>query len=106
MCAFLCARDLNISSSSVAATGSYPTKPGAALFRKNAAMSGRRLFRTALRAANGPAFFFWHRGDLTMGSVVLILNTTVNIEIMAFLSAMELPNLFREIGVCQQALSF
>ncbi|CCD29014.1 ABC transporter ATP-binding protein [Candidatus Glomeribacter gigasporarum BEG34] len=54
----------------------------------------------------GLAFFFWHRGDLTMGSVVLILNTTVNIEIMAFLSAMELPNLFREIGVCQQALSF
>ncbi len=54
----------------------------------------------------GLALFFWHRGDLTIGSVVLILNTIINIEVMVFLSGMELPNLFREIGICQQALSF
>lgn len=54
----------------------------------------------------GLAIFLWYRGDLTIGSIVLILNTIMNIEVMAFLSGMELPNLFKEIGICQQALSF
>lgn len=47
----------------------------------------------------------WQIGDLTAGEVVFIFNTTSNITIMAWLAGLELPQLFKEIGVCRQALT-
>jgi len=47
----------------------------------------------------------WKQGDLTPGEVVFIFNTTWNVTMMTWYAGLELPNLFKEIGVCQQALS-
>jgi len=54
---------------------------------------------------NGYMLYKWQQGDLTAGEVVFIFNTTWNITMMTWLAGLELPNLFKEIGVCQQALS-
>lgn len=47
----------------------------------------------------------WQQGDLSAGEVVFIFNTTWNITMMAWLAGLELPLLFKEIGICRQALS-
>ena len=49
--------------------------------------------------------YAWQEGNLTTGEVVYVFNTTWNIVSMTWLSSLELPNFFREIGVCKQALS-
>lgn len=47
----------------------------------------------------------WQQGHLTIGQTVYIFNTTWNITLIAWISGIELPNLYKEIGVCRQALS-
>jgi ATP-binding cassette subfamily B protein len=47
----------------------------------------------------------WVKGKITAGEVVLIFNTTWNITMMAWLAGLELPQMFREIGICKQALT-
>lgn len=47
----------------------------------------------------------WQQGLITTGEVVFIFNTAWNITMMAWFAGLELPNLFKEIGVCQQALT-
>lgn len=47
----------------------------------------------------------WKNGSLTTGEVVFILNSSWNIMIMVWLAGLELPNLFKEIGVARQALT-
>lgn len=49
--------------------------------------------------------YSWQQGRLTAGEVVFIFNTTWNITMMTWLAGLELPQLFKEIGICQQALS-
>lgn len=55
--------------------------------------------------SNGFMLYKWQQGDLTAGEVVFIFNTTSNITMMAWYAGLEMPNLFKEIGVCQQALT-
>jgi ATP-binding cassette, subfamily B, bacterial len=49
--------------------------------------------------------YSWQQGRLTAGEVVFIFNTTWNITMMTWLAGLELPLLFKEIGVCRQALT-
>lgn len=49
--------------------------------------------------------YSWKIGAISTGEVVFILNTSWNIMIMAWLAGLELPNLFKEIGVANQALT-
>jgi ATP-binding cassette, subfamily B, bacterial len=56
-------------------------------------------------AMNWYMFYSWQQGQITTGEVVFIFNTTWNITMMAWLAALELPTLYKEIGVCRQALS-
>jgi len=49
--------------------------------------------------------YSWQHGLITVGDLVLIFNTTWNIQLLAWIAGLELPNLFKEIGICQQALS-
>lgn len=56
-------------------------------------------------AINWYMLWAWQREMITTGEVVFIFNTTWNITIMAWLAGLELPNLFKEIGVCRQALT-
>lgn len=49
--------------------------------------------------------YSWQQGRLSTGEVVFIFNTTWNITMMAWLAGLELPNLFKEIGICRQALT-
>lgn len=56
-------------------------------------------------ALNWYMLYSWQQGQITAGEVVFIFNTSWNITIMAWLAALELPTLFKEIGVCKQALS-
>lgn len=54
---------------------------------------------------NGYMLYSWQQGTISTGDVVFIFNTSWNITIMCWLAALELPNLFREIGICKQALT-
>lgn len=56
-------------------------------------------------AINWYMLYSWKQGHLTTGEVVFIFNTTWNITMMAWLAGLELPLLFKEIGVCRQALT-
>lgn len=51
------------------------------------------------------AIYNWQHDLISMGDLVLIFNTTWNIQLLAWIAGLELPNLFKELGVCQQALS-
>ncbi|MEM7403369.1 MAG: ABC transporter ATP-binding protein [Myxococcota bacterium] len=46
----------------------------------------------------------WQNGLISIGEVVLILNTTLNVVALVWYAGMELPYWFKEIGICQQAL--
>lgn len=46
----------------------------------------------------------WQDDIITTGDVVYIYYTSWNLMVIAWLSGIELPNLFREIGVCRQSL--
>lgn len=56
-------------------------------------------------ALNGYMIYSWQQGQLTTGEVVFIFNTAWNITMMAWLAGLELPQLFKEIGICRQALT-
>ena len=56
-------------------------------------------------ALNGYMIYSWQQGHLTAGEVVFIFNTAWNITMMAWIAGLELPLLFKEIGVCRQALT-
>lgn len=56
-------------------------------------------------ALNWYMLYSWQQGNLTAGEVVFIFNTTWNITMMAWLAGLELPLLFKEIGICRQALT-
>lgn len=49
--------------------------------------------------------YSWQHKIIGIGDVVLIFNTSWNIQMLVWMVGSELPNLFKEIGVCQQALS-
>jgi len=56
-------------------------------------------------ALNGYAYWCWTHHLISVGDIVLIFNTSWNIIMMLWWTSIELPNFFKEIGVCQQALS-
>jgi ATP-binding cassette subfamily B protein len=56
-------------------------------------------------ALNWYMLYSWQQGHLSAGEVVFIFNTTWNITMMAWLAGLELPLLFKAIGVCRQALT-
>lgn len=49
--------------------------------------------------------YCWQHNIVTIGELVLIFNTNWNVIMLAWWFGLELPNLFKEIGVCEQALS-
>lgn len=49
--------------------------------------------------------YSWQNALITLGDVVLILQTTLNLISLLWIISMELPNLFKEIGICKQALT-
>lgn len=56
-------------------------------------------------AINWLMLYEWQHDRLTAGEVVFIFNTIWNITAMAWVTGLELPGFFREIGVCRQAIS-
>ncbi len=49
--------------------------------------------------------YSFQQGTITTGEVVFIFNITWNITMMVWIAGMEFPKLFKEIGVCKQALT-
>lgn len=49
--------------------------------------------------------YSWQQGTITTGDVIFIFNTSWNITMMVWLAGLEIPNLFKEAGICNQALS-
>lgn len=49
--------------------------------------------------------YSWQHALISIGSLVLIFNTTWNIQHLAWFAGLELPNLYKEIGICQNAMS-
>lgn len=49
--------------------------------------------------------YCWQNNLINMGDVVFIFNTNWNIIMITWYAGMELPNLYKEIGICQQALT-
>lgn len=66
---------------------------------------GAICFLGAGVAMNWFMIYQWQQGKISAGEVVFIFNTTWNITIMAWLAGLELPSLFKEFGVCKQALT-
>jgi ATP-binding cassette subfamily B protein len=66
---------------------------------------GLACFLGAGVAINWYMLYSWQQGNITTGEVVFIFNTTWNMVLMAWLAGLELPNLYKEIGVCKQALT-
>ena len=56
-------------------------------------------------ALNGYAYWSWVHHQISVGDIVLIFNTSWNIVMMLWWASIELPNFFRQVGICQQALS-
>ncbi len=54
---------------------------------------------------NGYMLYSWTQGYLTTGEIIFIFNTNWNITMMIWFVGLELPQFFKEIGVCRQALS-
>lgn len=56
-------------------------------------------------AINWYMLYSWQHHLITTGDVVFIFNSTWNITMMTWIASIEVPNLFRDIGVCRQAIS-
>jgi len=54
---------------------------------------------------NGYAYWCWTQHLISVGDVVIIFNTSWNIIMALWWASIELPNFFKEIGICQQALT-
>lgn len=53
----------------------------------------------------GFMLYAFQQGMITTGEVVFIFNITWNITMMAWIAGLEFPKLFKEIGICKQALT-
>lgn len=53
----------------------------------------------------GYAYYSWTHYAISVGEVVTIFNGTWNIMFMVWITGIEIPNFFREWGICRQALS-
>lgn len=49
--------------------------------------------------------YSYQHGNLTLGELVYVFNTTSSIGMMAWFAGLTIPNFFSEVGVCQQALT-
>lgn len=49
--------------------------------------------------------YSWQMGTISTGEAVFIFTTAWNITMMAWIAGLEIPNFFKEVGVCKQALS-
>lgn len=49
--------------------------------------------------------YSWQQGTITTGDVVFIFNSAWNITMMGWFAGLEIPTLFKEIGICQQAMT-
>jgi len=49
--------------------------------------------------------YHWQQNILSVGDVVLIFSIMGNIQFLTWIAGQELPKLFKELGICQQALS-
>ena len=49
-------------------------------------------------------FYAWQHNAISLGQFVLIFNASWNIIMVAWFCGLSLPDLFREIGICQQAM--
>lgn len=56
-------------------------------------------------AVNGYAYWCWTQHLISIGDIVLVFNTSWNIIMMLWWTSSELPTYFKEVGICQQALS-
>lgn len=56
-------------------------------------------------AINWLMLYSWQQGSITTGEVVFIFNTVWNITMMVWMAGLEIPNFFKEVGVCKQALN-
>lgn len=56
-------------------------------------------------ALNAYAYWSWTQHLITVGDIVIIFNTSWSIIMMLWFSSIELPNFFKQIGICQQALA-
>lgn len=54
---------------------------------------------------NGYAYYSWMHNSITVGDIVLIFNTSWSITMTLWITSIELPHFFKEIGICKQALS-
>lgn len=54
---------------------------------------------------NGYAYWCWTQHLITVGDIVIIFNTSWNIIMMLWWSSIELPNFFKQVGICKQALT-
>lgn len=66
---------------------------------------GIASFLGACLLLNGAMLYSWQQGQITTGEAVFIFNTTWNITMMVWLAGLELPQLYKEIGVCKQAIT-
>lgn len=66
---------------------------------------GIAFFLGAGISLNGYMLYSWMHGHLTTGEVVFIFNSMWNITMMVWLAGLELPLLYKDIGVCRQALT-
>lgn len=48
--------------------------------------------------------YSWQQGLLTAGEIVFIFNSSWNITMMIWLAGLQMPDYFREVGRCKQAL--
>ena len=62
-------------------------------------------FLCACLLLNWYMLYSWQQGNLTTGEVVFIFNSSWNITMMAWIAGLEFPQLFKEIGICNQALT-
>lgn len=53
----------------------------------------------------GCVLYHWQQNILSVGDVVLIFSITGNIQLLTWIAGQELPKLFKELGICQRALS-
>jgi len=54
---------------------------------------------------HGCLIVFWMHGDISIGDLVLVFNLTWSMQLLAWFAGMELPNFFKQLGICHQALS-
>ncbi|MDB6081678.1 MAG: putative transporter ATP-binding protein [Chlamydiia bacterium] len=55
-------------------------------------------------ALNWYMLSMWQQGQLTAGEIIFIFNSTWNITMMAWMAGLQMPDFFKEMGRCKQAL--